>query len=155
MMNVCADTLRYFNLSRQPQICQVNNVRESGEMSFITHFTNQRPWLRHFGILKTAMKKIHNLSEDLKYCVQIMKQEAWQYNKLHCNHLSRPRNRAFGAHHCNTPKITPSEHVKQHWCETSGELFRKWLKTWNDPEIGSLRPIFNTPLKVAEIDMET
>ena len=43
------------------------------------------------------------------------------------------------------------------------ELLRKWLKSWimiysaaqNDPEIGPLGPIFNTPLKVPQIDMYT
>ena len=59
-----------------------------------------------------------------------------------------------------TPKHTPNKHVKE-GCETSGKYLRKLLKTWfmfyfwaqNDLEIRSLRPIFNTSLKAAKIDM--
>ena len=49
---------------------------------------------------------------------------------LRCNLNSRPRNRAFGAHHWNTHRITTNKHVKQEWCETNGIYMRKWLKTW-------------------------
>ena len=69
----------------------------------------------------------------------------------------------IGAHNWNTHKSTPNEHIKQEWCETIGKYLIKWLKTWimiylgaqNDPEIGSLGPIFSTPLKLAQIDMYT
>ena len=78
--------------------------------------------------------------------------EAWRPNKLRCK-----RKYIF-----EYPKHTPNnKHVKPEGCETSVKYLGKWLKTWimlyfggqNDPEIGLLRPIFNTPLKVAQIDM--
>ena len=80
--------------------------------------------------------------------------------ELRCNFGSR--NRASGAH-WNTHKNTPNKHVKQEWYETNGKYLRKWVKTWimiyfrapNDPGIEPLRPIFNTPPKVAQIDMYT
>ena len=52
---------------------------------------------------------------------ELLKQEAWQPNKLCCNLDSRPRNRPFGAHHWNSSKSAPIKHVKQEWCETSGK----------------------------------
>ena len=87
----------------------------------------------------------------------IMIQEAWRPNKFRCKLNSRPRYRAFGEHHWDTPKSTPNEHVKQELCKTSGKLLRKWLETLimiyfraqNNLEIGPLRPIFNTLLEVA------
>ena len=91
------------------------------------------------------------------------KQKVWRPNKLHCNFSPRPRKRAVGTHHWNTHKGTPNKHVKQEWCESNGKYLRKWTKTCimiyfgtqNDPEIGPPRPIFNTPLKVAQVDMYT
>ena len=69
----------------------------------------------------------------------------------------------IGAHNWNTHKSTPNKHIKQEWCETIGKYLIKWLKTWiiiylgaqYDLEIGPLGPIFNTPLKLARIDMYT
>ena len=63
----------------------------------------------------------------------------------------------------NTPNYTPNKHVKQEGCETSGKYLRKWINirimfyfgAQYDFEIGPLRPIFNTPLKVAQIDIYT
>ena len=57
----------------------------------------------------------------------------------------------------HTSKSACNEHVKQYWCETSGNFLRKWPKTWiltcfggqNGSKIGGpLRPIFHTLLKV-------
>ena len=69
----------------------------------------------------------------------------------------------IGAHNWNTHKSTPNKHIKQEWCETIGKYLIKWLKTWiiiylgaqYDLEIGPLGPIFNTPQKLARIDMYT
>ena len=77
-------------------------------------------------------------------------------NKLCCNHNSRARNRASGAHHSNTHGGTPNKHVNQNWCEMNGKYLIKWLNTWimiylgaqNDPETGPLRPIFITSLNL-------
>ena len=87
--------------------------------------------------------------------IEAEKQEASRPNKLHCK-------RKYILKY-STPKHTPNKHVEQVGCETSEKYLRKWLKTWiivyfgaqSDPEIGPLRPIFNTPLKVAQIDMYT
>ena len=61
------------------------------------------------------------------------------------------------AHILHTSKSTWSEHVKQYCCETSENFLRKWpnprnfsyFGAQNGPEIGPLRPIFYTFLKVA------
>ena len=64
----------------------------------------------------------------------------------------------------NTRKHTLSKHAQQKRCEPSGKYLGKLIKelnhvfgVQNDPKIGplSLRPIFNTPLKVSQIDMLT
>ena len=88
-------------------------------------------------------------------------QEAWWHNKLRCNLNSRPRNTSFGAHNWNAHRSTPNKHVKREWCETIGKCFDKmtWIMIYlgaqNDPEIGPLGSIFNTLLKVSQIDMYT
>ena len=61
----------------------------------------------------------------------------------------------------NTPEQTHNKQVNQEGCETGGTYLRKWLKTLimfyfgtgNNFEIAPMRLIFNTPLKVAKIDM--
>ena len=69
---------------------------------------------------------------------EINKQEAWRPNKLHCNLLG--------------PEIGPWGHIIE---------IRQKVPQWacfRGPklsEIGPLRPIFNTPLKVAQIDMQS
>ena len=68
-----------------------------------------------------------------------------------------PQNWASEAHILHTSKSTWNEHVKQYCCETGKKLLRKWPNTrnfsyfgaQNGPEIGPLRPIFYTSLKVA------
>ena len=70
-----------------------------------------------------------------------------------------PQNWASEAHILHTSKSTWNEHVKQYCCETSENFFEKLPNTTNfsyfgaqnSPEIGPLRPIFYTSLKVAPI----
>ena len=65
------------------------------------------------------------------------------------------------AHILHTSKSVCNGHAKQYWCETSENLLRKWPKTLiftyfvaqNSPQIGPLRPIFHTPLKVLAMSM--
>ena len=67
------------------------------------------------------------------------------------------KNWASEAHILHTFKSTWNGHVKQYCCETSENFLRKWPNTRNisyfgarnGPEIGSLRPIFYTSLKLA------
>ena len=69
----------------------------------------------------------------------------------------RPKIWASEAHILHTSKSTWNEHVRQYCCETSENVLRKWPNTrnfsyfgaQNGPEIGPLRPIFYTSLKVA------
>ena len=120
-------------------------------------FNNKPRWMETLGNLKMDLHMECPL-ETLNW-----KTRAWRPNKLHCNLNSGPTNRAFGAHHWNTNKSTPYKHVKQERCDTNGKNLRKWLRPelWSilgpkmTPKIGPLRPIFNTPLRVAQIDMYT
>ena len=74
---------------------------------------------------------------------------------------SGPKNRASEAYILFTSESTCNEHVKQYWCETSENFLRKWPNTriltyfgaQNDPEIGFLRPILNTVLKVVPMSI--
>ena len=82
------------------------------------------------------------------------KQEAWWPNKHRCNSNSKPRNRVFEEHNSNTGKSTTNDHVKQEWSETSGIFLGIFLAARifiylgkNDPDIGPLGLIFNTPEK--------
>ena len=90
------------------------------------------------------------MSENVYILTQCNKKEAWRLAS----------SAQLESTHSNAPKHTPNKHVKQEGCETSRKYLRKWLKIWimfyfeaqNDLEIGALSPIFNTPLKVAQID---
>ena len=42
-----------------------------------------------------------------------------------------PKNWTSEAHILQTSESSYNEHVKQNWCETSGNFLRKWLKDWN------------------------
>ena len=72
-----------------------------------------------------------------------------------------PKNWASEAHILHTSKSTCNAHVKQYWCETSENFLRKWPNTriftyfgaQNGPEIGSMRPILYTSLKVAPMSI--
>ena len=76
--------------------------------------------------------------------------------------LKCPDNRAYEAHILHSSKSISTEHVKQYWCWTKWNVLRKWPKTGiftyfgahNGPKIGTLRPIFYTPLKVAPMSMQ-
>ena len=73
----------------------------------------------------------------------------------------RLKNWASEAHILHTPETTFNEHLKQHWCETSENVLRKWPNTristyfgaQNGPEIGPLWPVLYTFLKVAPMNM--
>ena len=68
-----------------------------------------------------------------------------------------PKNWASEAHIIHISKSTWNEYVKQYCCETSENILRKWPNTrkfsyfgaQSGPEMGPLRPIFYTTLKVA------
>ena len=74
-----------------------------------------------------------------------------------------PQNWTSEAHIPHTGECTYNEHVKQYWCETSENLLRKWPKSriltsfgiQNDPKIGPFRPILYTPLKVAQMSIQS
>ena len=75
----------------------------------------------------------------------------------------RPEFWAYEAHILNTSKSTCNEHVEQYCCETGENFLRKWSNTrnltyfgdQNGPEIGPLRPIFYTSLKVAPMSIKS
>ena len=127
-------------------------------------------WLQWNGIGNRTLKCIASFKRNFKYIfcseehyVILLQLKNKRPNKLRCNLNSRPRNRAFRAHHWNAHKSTPNKHATQEWCETGGKYLRKWRRTWimiyfeaqNGPDIGPVRPMFNTTLKVAQIDMYT
>ena len=76
------------------------------------------------------------------------KQKAWWPIKLRCKQTYTLKYTETNYH-----KACKTRRMWNQW-----KNLRKWLKTWimfyfraqNDPEIGPLRPIFNTPLKVAQ-----
>ena len=113
--------------------------------------------------------KIGPLMPIFSTALKVLEMSMWSNTDVKPKHLFRKWSKTgilpyFGVQ--NGSKIGPvgsiiyihlkssyNEHVKQYWCETSGNLLRKLPKSgildlfWG-PNIGPLRPILNPSMKV-------
>ena len=140
-------TLRRCQMTVMPSLITGQSSVCSTFSSGKHHRNIKRPYYRPFlnGIHRSRMNSSHNgtatkntfsFDDLIVQSVTLSIQEALWPNKLRCNLNSRPRNRAFGAHHWNTHKSTPNKHAKQKLSETNVKYLRKWLNL--RPELWSI-----------------